>query len=98
MNRLTKKERVLKAFDDLERAKVIDCKIYRQECNNCSNYYETVIIPQKIKDADKWWQYRMAVMWYKCRTQTCPYMTPDCDFFNNACIAWQQLKKQRGIE
>lgn len=45
------------------------------------------------EERDKWWVDNMRSIFVSCCEFTCPAMTPDCKFLNDACMAWQQLKK-----
>jgi len=44
-------------------------------------------------EANTEWIEFMPTMWNRCCELTCQYMTPDCEFLNNACMAWTERKK-----
>lgn len=75
---------VTKFFDDCDASKVIGVKPYRDACENC--LYEIAIINNEQ------WINKIGQLGKECREHTCRYMTPDCDIFNNACMAWQSIK------
>lgn len=55
------------------------------------------IAKAQLAKTDKEWVESMPIMWDKCWTKTCIYMTPDCDFLGNACMAWQSRRKEIGL-
>lgn len=51
----------------------------------------------QLAKTDNEWVEAMPIMWDKCWTKTCIYMTPDCDFLGNACMVWQERKRSIGL-
>ena len=59
--------------------------------------HDTAIAAAQLAKTDAEWVESMPIMWDKCWTKTCIYMTPDCDFLGNACMAWQSRRKEIGL-
>lgn len=59
-------------------------------------YYETVIIPARLKAERE----RVKLSADKCYTHTCEYFSPECErhFAGIYCSWWQQLKQEASHE
>ena len=81
--------RYCKYMESMEQIKCAD------NCNSLKEFndYVKCAIAARDKNWIAWAEKAMC----GCRTLTCKYMTPDCEVLNNACMAWQERKKEIGI-
>ena len=73
---------------------------WRSKIEDAANYYSTVIIPEKIKQAEQKLIDEIDILYQKCATANCDkYHHDSCigDFCGVNCTLWQQLKQKRGI-
>jgi hypothetical protein len=102
MDRILTEKEFDEAWYKTEHNTVFDRKMAALKAQDAktANYYETVIIPQKAKEAEKKLIKEIRAALWICEKPDgvgCTYTCQECNHQSNAQV-WQQLKQSRGIE